>query len=168
MHAVPAHATTDTLVSAEYIDADGNGTVDHLKWTFDEYIENCQYEAVDWNVDGVGGDISIAITGINQGNDPESNGMGECDGTDPVIYISVTADAGELNSPSPPQVDYIDAGITGSLDDVAGPNISGKSDVVHTDGASGELELLEMLDTNANGQIDRIKVEIDNPFFAKR
>jgi hypothetical protein len=40
-------ASGGNITSAEYIDADKNGTVDHIKLTFDQNITQCDYEAGD-------------------------------------------------------------------------------------------------------------------------
>ena len=151
---------SDAIISSEYIDADGDGTVDHLKWIFDENVKQCDFEAGDWSDDNTG-DFDIAITGINEGGHPEGTSVGDCDDTDPVLYISVTADS-DVTAGTTSAVSYDkDAGTMNDLLFSSGI-IGDKNDIVQADGASGELETITMEDSNSNGKIDRIVVKIDN------
>jgi len=78
----------------QYLDMDGNGTVDHAaiifqSWSIANNITSCTYNSLDWNVT-ITGSINLAITWIDT-----SSGMTVCDGTSNVLYLNVTADAGE-------------------------------------------------------------------------
>lgn len=124
----------DTLSSSTYIDADGNGTVDNIKLTFDENIDQCNYEAGDWTVN-TAGSITAVITGINTSN-PESNGQGDCNGTDAVVYLSITADSNETGGATAPVVSYANAGTAGSLSGATTAQITAKANATVTDAAA--------------------------------
>ena len=124
----------DTLSSSAYIDANGNGTIDNIKLTFDENIDLCTFEAGDWTVN-TAGSVTVAITGINAAN-PESNGQGDCNGTDAVIYLSITADANETGGATAPVVSYANAVTAGSLSGVTTAQISAKASATVTDTAA--------------------------------
>ncbi len=124
----------DTLSSSAYIDANGNGTIDNIKLTFDENIDLCTFEAGDWTVN-TAGSVTLVITGINASN-PESNGLGDCNGSDAVIYLSVTADANETGGTTAPVVSYANAVTAGSLSGVTTAQISAKANATVTDGAA--------------------------------
>jgi methionine-rich copper-binding protein CopC len=124
----------DTLSTQTYIDTNGNGTVDHIKLTFDENIDLCTYEAGDWTVN-TAGTINVAITGINTSN-PEGNGQGDCNGTDAVVYLSITADANKTGGGTAPVISYANAGTAGSLSGVTTAQISAKASTTVSDAAS--------------------------------
>ena len=82
----------DSLMNAYYLDTNDDGTVDHVELVFNANITQCNFDAGDWAINNQG-DINIsAINGIDTSN-PEGNGDGACDGTDPVVYLNVTADS---------------------------------------------------------------------------
>ena len=124
----------DTLSSSTYIDANGNGTIDNIKLTFDENIDLCTFEAGDWTTN-TAGSVTVAITGINAAN-PESNGQGDCNGTDAVIYLSITADANETGGATAPVVSYANAVTAGSLSGTTTAQISAKANASVTDAAA--------------------------------
>ena len=149
-----ALAVADTLASTVYIDADKNGTVDHLKWTFDELITQCTYEAGDWTVN-TAGSINVAITGIDTA-DPEGTGDGSCDGTDVVVYLSVTADAHETGGVTDPVVSYANAGTAGSLADSGA--ITAKASQTQTDEAAPTVGEVRYEDDDDDGKIDQFTI----------
>ena len=113
-------SAADTISSSQYLDTDGDGTVDTIRWTFDETITTCNYESGDWSID-TAGDINVtAITGIT------------CSGSD--VDIAVTADADKTGGATDPAISYTDQGTTGSLMGAAA--ITDKSSVAATDGAA--------------------------------
>jgi len=111
---VPVFAA-NTVSSAEYLDTDNDGSVDHIKLTFDENITQCTYEAGDWTVN-TAGDFNISITGISAA-DPEGTGEGDCDGSDAVVYVIVNADAAETGSATDPVISYDNDDTNDSLQD---------------------------------------------------
>lgn len=124
----------DTLSSSTYIDADGDGTIDNIKLTFDENIDQCTYEAGDWTVN-TAGSITAVITGINTA-DPEGTGDGVCDGTDAIVYLSITADANETGGATDPVISYANAGTAGSLSGATTAQITAKANATVTDAAA--------------------------------
>jgi hypothetical protein len=124
----------DTLSTQTYIDTNADGTVDHIKLTFDENIDLCTYEAGDWTVN-TAGTINVAITGIDTSN-PEGNGQGDCNGSDAVVYLSITADTNKTGGGTAPVISYANAGTAGSLSGVTTSQISAKSSRTVSDAAS--------------------------------
>ncbi|MBU1015783.1 hypothetical protein KJ657_01700, partial [Patescibacteria group bacterium] len=149
----PAYAA-DTLVSKVYIDADADGTVDHLKWTFDSTMDQCTYEASDWFV-ASGSYMNISITGIDTSN-PEGTGEGDCNGTDSVVYISVAADANETGSATTVLTSYNNNDADGSLNQTLLGPISNKANVVNFDAAPPVITAATMQDANGDGIADRL------------
>ncbi|MFH1410040.1 MAG: carboxypeptidase regulatory-like domain-containing protein [Patescibacteria group bacterium] len=93
MNVTPAYAV-DTISAAVYQDLNVDGQVDNIRVTFDENVTDCTYEAGDWNVNA-GGTIAVsAVTGLT------------CTGTDAILDIGVTADAGKTGGVTPPTITY--------------------------------------------------------------
>ena len=147
----------DTLLNTIYIDSDNDGTVDHLKWIFDEDIMQCNFSGANWLID-VAGAINIsAFTGVTQ--NPDFAGDGNCNGGDPVVYIAITA--GSPTAGVYPVITYSGGGnIKGKSGD-----ISPKIDVIQQSGISEGLVSMTLQDPNHNGQVNRIEVVYDNPAF---
>ena len=146
----------DSISSASYIDSDDDGTVDHLKWTFDTNITQCTYEANDWVV-VTPGDINVAVTGIDT-SDPESSGEGDCNGSDAVVYLTVTADSGETGGSTDPVVSYLNQGAAGSLQDSG--VISSKASITQSDGAA---PVLTAVTTGTGGNLNRLTFTYTEP-----
>ena len=151
-------AVADTISSSTYIDADGNGQVDHVKLAFGQNVTQCDYEAVDWSI-GTAGDINITgITGIDT-TDPEGTGEGACTGADSVVYVQITADVDITGGSIDPQISYQNTGTADSLKDSSGV-ISNKNSIVLADAAAPividhDRESL-YLDINSDGNVDRL------------
>ncbi len=125
----------DTISTSTFIDADGDGTVDHAKITFDENIDLCTYESADWTF-SVGGTINVqAITGISV-DDPESTGDGVCDGTDAVVYVDLATTADTTGGATDPVIAYTNGTTTGSLSGTTTAEISTDSTITLTDAAA--------------------------------
>ncbi|MCX6744947.1 MAG: hypothetical protein NTX82_05470, partial [Candidatus Parcubacteria bacterium] len=145
----------DTISSATYIDADGDGSVDHIKITFDTNITQCDYEGGDWGVN-TAGDFNISITGIDTG-DPEGTGEGACDGSDAIVYVSVSADASETGSSADPDISYTDQGSLGDLMDSAA--ITDKNNIVATDAAAPVvINTIDYYSSGSDGTVDSFDV----------
>ncbi len=149
----------NTLISSAYLDTNSDGRVDHLKWTFDENITQCNYEKRDWTVDIIG-DMRISITGINM-SDPEGTGEGACNGTDPVIYLSILADFGETGSLWNPVVSYRNKYNADDLMDSSG--ISDKTRKEQIDNAK---PLVMSTDLNLNDNISEMTVNFTEKISA--
>lgn len=83
----------NTISSAVYQDADANGTVDRIRWTMDENVTACAFEAGDWTVN-TAGSINVAITGLT------------CTGSNTVLDINITTDANETGGGTNPVISY--------------------------------------------------------------
>lgn len=94
-------ALADGITSAEYLDQDNDGTVDVIRWTIDEIITSCTYEAADWSVNTAG---DIGVTAITNAVCGAST-----------IDISVTTSAGVTGGPTDPVISYTDAATAGSI-----------------------------------------------------
>jgi hypothetical protein len=142
-------SAADIVSSSTFIDSDGDGQVDHAKITFDENIDQCTYEAADWSIDTAGTINVSAITGINT-SDPESTGDGACDGTDAVVYVSLTADADVTGGATAPQITYTNGTTTGSLSGVTTAEISTKSTMSLSDAAAPTVASENIADGASN------------------
>ncbi|MBT3230886.1 hypothetical protein HN358_03880 [Candidatus Uhrbacteria bacterium] len=149
---VPVAHAADTISSAVYIDSNKDGAVDNIKLTFDANMTQCDYEAGDWTVN-TASEMTVVITGIN-GADPEGDGNGVCDGTDAVVYLSVTADAGETGAATDPVVSYTNQGVMDELKDSG--NISSKASQTVSDGAIPRIKSAQYGDADFDGKIDVI------------
>ena len=132
-------SAVDTITSSTYIDNDGNGTVDRVRWTFDENVTSCTYEAGDWTLD-IAGSIGIAITGLS------------CTGSDANLDILVTADANETGGDTNPQITYDNVGTPGSVGLASGAAGNHIATAV-TDGAAPVFVSTSPADTATN--VDR-------------
>ncbi len=156
-----AHAA-NAISAKVWIDADADGTVDHIKLTWDANITQCTYEAGDWTVNNAS-PLTIAITGINT-SDPEGNGDGACDGNDAVIYVSVTADAGETSSGAAPVISYTNQGTANSLQDSG--VITNKPSISCLDGAPPQIITAKYSDLDADGMIDQFTIDFSEVLVA--
>lgn len=92
----------NTVSSAVYLDTNGNGTVDTVRWTMDENVTACTYEAGDWTVN-TASEMNLVITGIS------------CTGSNTILNIAVTADSNETGATTAPVISYANAGTAGSV-----------------------------------------------------
>lgn len=151
----PAKAA-DTILSSVYID-DGDGTVERIRWTMDETVTACAYEAGDWTVN-TAGSINVAITGLI------------CTGSDAFLNILVAADGYETGGAIDPIISYADAGTLGSVTLTSG-NMGAHAAVTATDGAAPVVVNCFFKDiTTVDGQVDRVDitfsetVQLINPY----
>jgi len=84
----------DTITSASYLDTDNDGTVDTVRWVFDENVTGCTYDAGDWTVDVPTTDLILAVTGLT------------CTGVDANLDISVLANSFVTGSATDPIFSY--------------------------------------------------------------
>ena len=84
----------DTITSASYLDTDNDGTVDTVRWVFDENVTGCTYDAGDWTVDVPTTDLILAVTGLT------------CTGVDANLDISVSANSFVTGSATDPIFSY--------------------------------------------------------------
>lgn len=119
--ATPVHAA-NTILTSPYNDSNTNGAVDRIRWTMDENVTACVYEAGDWTVN-TAGSINVVITGLS------------CTGTDAILNILVTADANETGGAVNPVISYANAGTAGSVTLTSGA-MTAKANQTATDGAA--------------------------------
>ncbi len=112
----------DTISAAQYLDLDGNGAVDRIRWTMDENVTVCNYEAGDWTVN-TAGSITATITGLF------------CTGANPSLDILVNADANETGGAANPVISYANQGLANSVTLTSGA-MSAKASVAATDNAA--------------------------------
>lgn len=115
----------DTINSSVYLDSDDDGTVDRIRWTFDENVTACVYEAGDWTVD-TASEMTLSITGLS------------CTGSDAILDILVSADADETGAATDPVVSYDNQGNLNDLTLTSG-NMAAHASVTATDGAKPVL-----------------------------
>ena len=122
--ALPALAA-DTINTSVYLDTDNNGAIDTIRWTFDENVTACVYEASDWTVN-TAGDMNVVVTGLL------------CSGGNAILNISVTADANETGlqtgAGNNPVISYANQGNPNDLTLTSG-NMAAHASVAVTDGA---------------------------------
>lgn len=118
---VPKAYAADTISSALYLDTDDDGQVDTIRWTMDENVTACAYEAGDWTVD-TASEMNISVTGLT------------CTGSDTILDIDVSADAWETGADTDPVISYADNGTTGSVTLTSG-DMTAKAGVTIVDGA---------------------------------
>jgi hypothetical protein len=126
-------SAADTISTSVFIDADGDGQVDHAKLTFDANIATCVYEAGDWTVDTAGTIAVTAVTGISTDN-PEGSGDGACDSSDAVIYVDIATTADITGGATAPEITYTNQGNANDLTDSG--NITTKADISLADAAA--------------------------------
>jgi|GEM_PF-1667269 len=114
----------DTISTNVYQDSDNDGDVDRIRWTMDENVTACTYEAGDWTVN-TAGSVNVSITGLS----------GTCNGTDAILYITVTADANETGGTTDPVISYANAVTAGSVTLASGA-MSAKASQTATDAAA--------------------------------
>ena len=148
-----AHAVADTIVLQFYLDIDKDGEVDHIVLVFSENVTQCLYEAEDWTVN-TSSEMNLSITGIDT-SDPAADGNGVCDGTDAMLFLSVTSDADETNAATNPVISYDNDDADNSLQDALG-NITNKTSLTISDQAAPALLTLTIQDSNSDGLIDTI------------
>ncbi|MDQ5952018.1 MAG: hypothetical protein QG626_145 [Patescibacteria group bacterium] len=112
----------DTISAKVYQDTDGNGTVNRVRWTMDENVTACAYEAGDWTVN-TASEMNWAITGIS------------CTGSNAFLDITITSDTNETGSVTPPVISYANAGTAGSVTLTSGA-MSAKASQTITDAAA--------------------------------
>ena len=135
----------DTINGSVYEDSDGDGTVDRIHWTMDENVTACNYEAADWTVDTVG-DINVGITGLT------------CTGSDPELYIDITADADETGGLIAPVISYADNVTSGSVTLTSG-NMGAHASVSAMDAAAPVPLAAYYEDPSGDGQVDRFRID---------
>jgi hypothetical protein len=117
-----AHAA-NTVSAAVYQDTNGDGTVDRIRWTMDENVTACAYEAGDWTVNTAGTINVTAITGLS------------CTGSDAFLNIAVTTSANITGGATDPVISYANAGTTGSVTLTSGA-MTAKNSQTNTDAAA--------------------------------
>ncbi len=131
----------DTIVSSVYLDTNNNGTIDTIRWTLDENVTACAYEAGDWTVN-TAGDMTVVITGLT------------CTGADAILDINVTADANETglqtSGGANPVISYANAVTAGSVTLTSGA-MSAKANQATTDGAKPLITSAEFTTVTAGG-----------------
>lgn len=111
----------DTIVGSngDYLDTDGDGTVDVIRWTMDENVTACTYDAADWTVN-TASQMNITITGL------------DCAGDDTILDIEVSADENETGAATAPVISYANAGTLNSVT-LAGGNMGPHASVTTDD-----------------------------------
>ena len=113
----------NAIQTKDYLDTDGDGTVDIIRWDMDENVTACAYQAGDWTVD-TASEMNITITGL------------DCTGSDHNLDIEVSADANETGAATAPVISYDkDAGVVGSVTLTSG-QLNDKDDIAADDGAA--------------------------------
>ncbi len=119
-------SAADTIGTSQYLDTNGNGTVDTIRWTMDENVTACAYEAGDWSI-GAAGTINVtAITGLT------------CTGTDAILDISVTTTGSITGGAVNPVISYANVGTGGSVTLTSGA-MTVKPGIAATDGAAPQI-----------------------------
>jgi hypothetical protein len=95
-------SAADTITTNTYLDSDGDGTVDRIRWVMDENVTACVYEAGDWTLD-TASEMNISITGL------------ACTGSNTILDILVSADANETGAATNPGITYDDNPTNGSV-----------------------------------------------------
>lgn len=119
-------SAADTISTSQYLDTNGDGTVDTIRWTMDENVTACAYEAGDWSINTAGTINVSAINGIS------------CTGLDAILNISVTANGAITGGATDPIISYADAGTAGSVTLTSG-NMTAKGNITATDGAAPQI-----------------------------
>jgi hypothetical protein len=139
----PAMAA-DTINTSEYLDTDNDIQVDTIRWTMDETVTSCTYDAADWSVD-TATSMNISITGVT------------CAGSDSELNIQVSADADETGASTDPVISYTNN--AGNIQLNSGP-MTGKASVTAIDSASPKVTETIMHDDSAPlGVPDRLQVD---------
>ncbi len=125
----------DSILSSVYQDSDNDGDVDRIRWTMDENITACAYESGDWTVN-TAGSVSVVITGLS----------GNCNGTDAILYVTVTADANETGGATDPVISYANVGGADSITLTSGA-MTAKASQTATDNAAPVLRAVAITDT---------------------
>ena len=121
---VPRSAfAANTISTKSFLDLDGNGTVERIRWVMDENVTACAYESGDWTVNTPGSIGVSAIVGLS------------CTGTDHNLDIAVNASAVTTGGPTAPVISYANAGTAGSVMLTSGA-MTAKSSQSITDGAA--------------------------------
>lgn len=142
MTQVPKALAVNTINTAQYLDNDNNGTVDRIRWTMDENVTVCTYEAGDWTVN-TAGTINAAITGLS------------CAGNDAILDILITATASTTGGATDPIISYANQGVAGSVTLASGA-MTAKANSTATDGARPRVLTSTYQDNGANGSVDRL------------
>ncbi len=149
-------SAANTISTSQYLDTNGDGTVDTIRWTMDENVTACAYEAGDWSVNTPGTINVTAINGIS------------CTGGDAILNISVTASGSITGGAVNPVISYTDAGTAGSV--MLALAMSGKASVPALDGAAPVIFNRITDDSDSNGKIERIDFQttenLNDSFFA--
>lgn len=141
---VPASTqAANTISTKQYLDTNNNGTVETIRWTMDENVTACAYEAGDWTVN-TAGSINVAITGLS------------CTGADAILNITVTADASETGGTTAPVISYANAGTAGSVTLTSGA-MTAKASQTIVDGAKPVIKTVTIEDAaSSDGLIDKL------------
>ncbi len=137
--AAPAAYANDTILSSVYQDSNNDGKVDRIRWTMDENVTACVYEAADWTVN-VTTDMTIGISGLS------------CTTTDQYLYISLNADADETGAATDPVISYADNATLGSVK-VTSADMAAKSNITATDAAKPIITAASFGSTLAYGYV---------------
>jgi len=141
---VPRAQAADTINTSTYLDLDGNGTVDRIRWVMDENVTACTYDVADWTVN-TNGSINVAVTGLS------------CTGSNANLDILVSADSNETGGATSPQVSYANAGTPNSITLTSG-NMAAHATVTATDAAKPVALSAAYKDIDANGTVDRVDI----------
>jgi len=148
-----ADGQSPRLESAQYLDQDGNGTVETIRTTWSENVTIPAVggsEAVDWTI--TGGDITAAFVSAPQDLTASK-----------YLDVTVTADAGETSGATNPTIAYDDGDGTHSVIDAAG-NAAGTTPlppgavIAVTDGAGPVVTAIFMADLDSNGKVDNLRL----------
>ena len=138
------------MTAAEYQDSDENGRIDRVKITFDQNINQCNFNASDWAID-VPGDVGI--------NTP-SGITGTCNGTQNFFYLNVSANSDVTGGATEPEIRYINNG-----NRIAGLPaccyLQNQSLALLDDAAPVPVEKgAQFEDTDGNARVDRVTVRL--------
>ncbi|MCR4312173.1 MAG: hypothetical protein NUV56_02720, partial [Candidatus Uhrbacteria bacterium] len=134
--AQPALAA-NTVSSSAYLDNNSDGRVERIRWTLDENVTACVYEAGDWTVN-TASEMNLIITGLS------------CTGTDAYLYITFNADANETGAATAPVLSYADVVTPGSVTLTSGA-MSLKTSVSTTDAALPVLSAVSVTNYTGGG-----------------
>ena len=138
----------DLIVDAKFLDVDGNGTVERIRWNMDEDVTACVYEAGDWGPDFIGA-LEISVTGLACGT-----GVDGRDATD--LDILISANENQTSSSPQPSIYYSNTEdpLFNSVTLTSGPLSDGHHHVNATDGVAPKLLSAEFRDNDADGTIE--------------
>jgi len=151
----------NTVSTSVYQDTDNNGTIDNVRWTMDENVTACPYEAGDWSVP-VAGDIGLSVTGITCSIVP-----------DLYIDIAVSATASMTGKQTPgganPTISYLEAGVpTADSVTLTSGAMTDKTAIATTDGAKPLISSVAIATQTVSGvtynAIQFIYTEYVRPF----